>query len=207
LLPIDHLVFFKSSNNTILKSNPNVRADFSKVCKGRDIFNKIEDNERRYKQVKIGTEKMSELGKLILSQHSPRKINILEGYGLLEKDILSGVRCPSSTCYHIPMDYRKGKWICPKCNTLSKNGHIEALLVHFLLINPTITNKECQNLLHLPSRDSTQKFLLSLNLPTTGHTKNRQYHQWSYPESYFILEENQIKPIFCQEKVPACVLS
>lgn len=90
---------------------------------------------------------------------------------------------------------------------LVKNGHIEALLVHFLLINPTITNKECQNLLHLPSRDSTQKFLLSLNLPTTGHTKNRQYHQWSYPESYFILEENQIKPIFCQEKVPACVLS
>ncbi|MFJ7728274.1 nuclease-related domain-containing protein [Neobacillus sp. NPDC097160] len=175
LLPIDHLVFFKSANKTILKSNPNIRADFSKVCKGRDLFNKIEDCERRYKQVKIDPEKMYEIGKLILSQHSPKKINILETYGLMEKDIPNGVMCPNSTCSKIPMEYKKGKWICPKCHTLSKNGHIEALLVHFLLIKPTITNMECQNLLQLPSRDISQKFLLSLNLPSTGHTKNRLY--------------------------------
>jgi hypothetical protein len=213
LLPIDYLVFFKSTNKTILKTTLNSRSDFNKVCKGRDVFNKVDDCERRFKQVKVDTEKMNEIAQLLLSEHSPKPINILEEYSIMEKDTLNGVQCPNGNCSSIPMNYKRGTWICPKCQTSSKDGHIGALNIYFLLHKPTITNHECQTFLHLPTTNITQKILNSLNLPFTGHTKNRLYLQWPNSERFFKMEEMSLKQTYeshvnpCSQKVIECVLS
>ncbi|WP_142303692.1 nuclease-related domain-containing protein [Neobacillus soli] len=175
LLPIDTLVFLKSTN-TILKTNSADNADFNKVCKGRDLFNKIEKLEQRYNQVKVNNETIIQMGKLLLSQQSPKPINILEEYKLTAKDIRSGVCCPIETCRFIPMNYKRGKWNCPACHTTSNDAHLEALGDHFYLIKPTMTNIECRNFLHLPTYDTSQKILFKLNLPTTGKTKSRLYY-------------------------------
>ncbi|MEH7545154.1 nuclease-related domain-containing protein [Neobacillus vireti] len=186
LLPIDYLIFFKSTNKTILKTTA-TGADTTRICKGRDLLNKIEDCEKRYKQVKIQPEKLHEIAHFLLNKHTPKPIDILKEYDLTETDLHDGVQCPS--CTYIPMEYQRGKWVCPKCNHPSKTGHIEAINDYFLLIKPTITNHECQTLLHLPTSDITRKVLISLKLPTTGHTKNRLYHQWPASQSYLIIEE------------------
>ncbi|WHY80204.1 nuclease-related domain-containing protein [Neobacillus sp. WH10] len=187
VLPIDYLIFFKSTN-TILKTNPGERLDFSKVCKGRDVFNKIENLEQRYNHERVDNHIIIKIGDLLLSHHSPKPINILNEYNLTEKDIRSGVCCPNDKCHHIPINYKRGKWTCPICQTISKEAHIKALSDYFYLIKPMITNFEVQSFLHLPNNDITQKILLRLKLPTSGKTKNRIYH-------------------LCTKKVSACVLS
>ncbi|PGV51523.1 NERD nuclease [Bacillus sp. AFS037270] len=189
-LPIDYLIFFKSTNKTILKTT-GTNTDTTRISKGRDLFNKIEDCEKRYKQVKIQPEKLHEIAHFLLSKHNPKPIDILKEYDLTETDLHYGVQCPS--CNHVPMDYQRGNWICLKCSQPFKTGHIEAIKDYFLLIKPTITNHECQTILHLPTSDITRKVLISLNLPTTGHTKNRLYHQWLGSQSYLILEEQLLK--------------
>ena len=94
VFPVDTLIFFKSTS-TILKTNSGDKIDFTKVCKGRDIFNKIDSMEQRYQQEKINTETLTKIGNLLLSQHSPIPINILKEYNLTEKDIRNGVCCPN----------------------------------------------------------------------------------------------------------------
>ncbi|MFJ5713622.1 nuclease-related domain-containing protein [Neobacillus sp. NPDC093127] len=175
LLPIEQLVFFKSATKTILKTNPGDRTDFSKVCKGRDILNKINNLEQSYNQERVDSETITKIGKFLLSQHSPKPINILKEYNLTKKDIRSGVCCPNEICLHIPMTYKRGKWICTVCQTTSKDAHLDALSDHFHLLGTTITNFEFRNFLHLPTIHTSQKFLFRLNLPATGKTKNRKY--------------------------------
>lgn len=175
LPPIEHLVFFKSATKTILKTNLGDRTDFNKVCKGRDLFNKIETIEQRFNHERVDTQTITQIGKFLLSQHIPKPINILKEYKLTEKDIRSGVCCPNEKCQHIPMKYKRGKWICSSCLTTSKDAHLDALSDRFHLIGPTITNFEFRSFLNLPTIHTSQKFLIRLNLPATGKNKNRIY--------------------------------
>lgn len=130
-----------------------------------------------------------DIAQYLVSRHSPKQIDILQEYGLTVNDLPWGVLCQD--CTH-PMHYQKGIWHCPKCHSVSKDAHIEAINDHFLLIKPTITNRECQTILRLPTSDVTRRILITLDLPTTGHTKNRVYHQWAGDKSYQLMEEKII---------------
>ncbi|MDN3019024.1 nuclease-related domain-containing protein [Paenibacillus sp. BSR1-1] len=184
LLPIDYLVFFKSVN-TILKTTPGEIADFSRVCKARDIFNKIEVMENRYTHEWIDNQALNSMSKILLSQHSQKQINILEKYALMQKDIRSGVRCPE--CLNIAMNYKRGKWRCPICKISCKDAHIESLNDYFYLYKPFISNSEFRHFLHISSNDIAQKILLSLKLPSTGTTKDRKYHLHPKGDSLCVL--------------------
>jgi hypothetical protein len=172
-LPIEHLVFF-SNIKTNLKVNPGDNSDFSRVCKAREIFLKIDDFEKKFQQKKADITKIENLWKLLLSQHSPLQVNILNEYSLSTKDICTGVRC--SECKFIPMIYIRGKWSCPSCKHVSKDAHIDALYDYFHLFKPSITNSEFRQFLHLPTNDVSQKVLHSLNLQSTGNRKYRVYY-------------------------------
>jgi hypothetical protein len=176
LLPVDTLIFFKSTS-TILKSNAgDNKTDFTKICKGRDLFNKIEKIEQTYQQERIDTVTMENIAKLLLQQHSPKPINILKEFNLTEKDTRNGVCCPNKECNYIPMNYKRGNWQCPSCKTTSKTAHLTSLTHFYYLSKPTITNQELRAFLKLPSPNATQKVLYKLNLQTTGKTKDRLYY-------------------------------
>ncbi|MEH7075716.1 NERD domain-containing protein [Neobacillus drentensis] len=175
LLPVDTLIFFKSTS-TILKTSPGDKTDFTKVCKGRDLFNKIDQMEQMYQQEKIDSSTMMKIGNLLLEQHNPNPINILKEYNLTEKDLRNGVCCPNKECNFIPMNYKRGTWICPTCKTTSKDAYLTTLSHYNYLYKPTCTNHEIRVFLQLPSPNTTQKVLQRLNLQTTGTTKNRLYY-------------------------------
>ncbi|MCM3567401.1 NERD domain-containing protein [Neobacillus mesonae] len=149
MLPIDFLIFF-ASNKTILKTHSSTIRDAQKICKARDIFNKIYSLERQYNGKKIRYESLIDIGKLLLNQHVPEIIDILKEYGIVEKDILLGVRCPY--CSYIPMWYEKGKWRCPSCHTLtfSHETFREAIHDYCCLYKPTITNSKFRHFLFVP---------------------------------------------------------
>ncbi|WP_217269619.1 hypothetical protein [Neobacillus endophyticus] len=90
-----------------MKSN-HAHADFSKICKGREVLNKIENLEKQFPQEKVDKKALNKMAKLILSQHSPKSIKILAEYKLSKNDIQSGVCCPNENCLHIPMNYKRG---------------------------------------------------------------------------------------------------
>ncbi|MCH6266547.1 nuclease-related domain-containing protein [Neobacillus citreus] len=172
ILPIDQLVFF-SSIKTNLKTNSNDTNALKKVCKGRDLFNKIEALEKTFPQPRIDDNTLLKISNFLLSKHTPKKINILDKYGLTARDIISGVRCPH--CLNIPMNYSRGKWHCSICQTTSKDAYIEAIKDHFLLIKQSITNAELRSFLHLPTNDTAQKILFRLHLPYEGNNRARLY--------------------------------
>ncbi len=175
LLPVDTLIFFKSTS-TILKTNSGDKTDFSKICKGRDLFNKIEGMGQRYNHERIDNETMTKIGNLLLNQHSPKPINILKEYNLTEKDIRSGVCCPNEQCNYIPMNYKRGRWSCPACHIISDDVILKNLSHYFYLYKATITNQEARAFLHLSTIHTTQKQLHKLDLKTTGKTKDRIYY-------------------------------
>lgn len=172
-LPVEHLTFF-SSNSTFLKTKPGDTSDFSRVCKAREIFLKINDVENEFRRKKIDQTAADDLGKFILSQQTPKPINILEEFNLTVKDLRTGSRCPK--CSFAPMIYIRGIWSCPSCMHKSKDAHLEGVCDFLHLIKPTITNSEFRKFFQLPTDDISQKLLQASNLNSTGKTKNRFYH-------------------------------
>ncbi|CRK81385.1 nuclease-related domain-containing protein [Neobacillus massiliamazoniensis] len=172
LLPVEHLVFF-SSHHSYLKTKPSDTSDFSKVCKAREIFLKINDFENEYRRKKIDQQAADDLGNFIISQHTPKTINILEEFHLTTKNIRTGTCCPN--CSFTPMIYVRGIWSCPSCKQKSKDAHLEGIGDYLYLIKPTITNSEFREFFHLPNNNVPQKMLQSSNLNSSGKTKNRYY--------------------------------
>ena len=172
ILPIDYLVFFSNAKTKLL-SKQGDKTDFSRVCKGRNLFLKIDALEKTFQKPMISLQKVEEIINLLLSSHSPIPINILNEYHLTIKDILTGVRCPR--CSFITTIYHRGKWTCKSCNHSSNETLLEAIHDYFLILKPTITNSELRLFLHLPSMNISQKILKSLNLKFSGSKKNRIY--------------------------------
>lgn len=200
-LPIDHLVFF-SNTKTILKTNTNDYSSLEKVCKGRDLFNKIEGLEKKYTHPRVDDNTIMDLAKFLFSNHSPMKMDILKDYSLTSKDIRTGVCCPK--CLHIPMTYcKRRKWHCPVCEYISNDAFIAGVRDYFLLIKPSITNTECRSFLHIPTIDTAQKLLFLLNLPYSGSKRGRLYfpHSIEFP---VLSEKTSLKP---NRKVPHAFLN
>jgi hypothetical protein len=169
--PNDYLVFFSNVNKTNLKILPGDKSDFSRICKGRELFLKIDGFEKTYHQ-KNCTE-INEVGQLLLSSHSPKQIDIMDEYGLTKKDIRTGVRCPE--CSFIPMIYARGQFSCPACKCKTNDTLPEALQDYSHLYKPTITNSEFRDFIQISSPNIALKELRSLHLNSAGNTRNRQY--------------------------------
>ncbi len=77
-------------------------------------------------------------------------------------------------CLSFSMVRTKGKWICPSCQFVSKNAHIQAI-IDYLLINTTITNQQCRDFLVISSEHIAKHLLRSMKLSYVGKTNTRKY--------------------------------
>lgn len=105
--------------------------------------------------------------------HRPAKFSAMEKYDLNRSDLKSGVFCPA--CSGV-MKWWHGKWMCPRCGTVSRDAHYKALDGYALLISPYISTGECQSYLQLPGINTAQRILKKMNLTHSGGTKTRKYH-------------------------------
>ncbi|WP_160112556.1 nuclease-related domain-containing protein [Salicibibacter kimchii] len=111
--------------------------------------------------------------KALRKAHRPARYCAMEKYELSRVDLKNGVFCPG--CSGV-MKWRHGKWMCPRCGTLSRDAHHKALHDYALLISPYISTGECQAYLQLPEINTAQRILKKLNLTHSGGTKARKYH-------------------------------
>jgi hypothetical protein len=169
-IPIEYLVII-SNPSTIIKP-PNRSTDISRrILHSPNLLDKINDLEKIYSDEKISAKELRKLNRLLLKNHTPPKPQYFQ---VPRNEIMTGVQCPN--CSLFAMERYKRNWHCPHCSHQSKDAHIQAIEDYFLLISPTITNKEFREFLHLPSRHAASKMLSSMNLPFKGENKGRIYY-------------------------------
>lgn len=168
--PMDYLVTI-SFPKTIIKSDDDTI--FQKILHAEHIVNKILELAKTHKTPLFDEKTLRKFKKTFLKASSPPDIIILEIWDIDPSEILTGVICPY--CQHLPMIRLHSRWYCPNCKLESKNAHIQAIEDYFLIFKDTITNKECREFLHIPSRRTVEYILRSMSLVAAGTTKGTTY--------------------------------
>ncbi|MFC4802681.1 nuclease-related domain-containing protein [Neobacillus sp. GCM10023253] len=172
--PIEVLAVMTRSSS-VIKIAPGYHEAEKKIVKAGNLLRKIEELENRYTAERIDQKTIGKIKRLVLSKHTPLKIDVLRKFDIGIKEIIQGVCCPR--CLHIPMQYRRQKWYCPVCELLSQDAYIEAINDHFLIVKNSLTNRELREFLHIPSSRQATYLLNLKKLPSTGSNKGRIYYQ------------------------------
>ncbi|MGG3467793.1 NERD domain-containing protein [Neobacillus pocheonensis] len=173
-IPIENLVSVCKPSTEILIS-PGYKEAEQKVIKAYNLLTKVDELEEKYSENRITKNTLKQMIKLLLEQHTPQKIDILNYFQIKGEELIPGVQCPR--CLYIPMDYKRACWICPKCLLFSKDAFLNGINHYFLLIKPSFNNPEIRKFLLMPSSRTITSNLPKLNLPYTGTKRGRIYHQ------------------------------
>ncbi len=138
-----------------------------KSCSRKKSFNSslrvtIETLHNNHTKEYLSTKDLKKLKNLLIKRHTLHDPDLLSQLQITKDELLTGVHCPH--CFTIPMERIHGKWICLACKTVSKDAHLNALRDYYLLIQPTITNQQLRNYLHIDSRKTASYLLQSLKM-------------------------------------------
>jgi hypothetical protein len=170
-LPLEFLVTY-SNHGSILQNPSKNQEIYDRVCKGGKLVFKVEEYQTRYQKEYLSLKELKKLTKLLIKSHGPEKAGISK-YNITPSEIIPGILCPACDRFH--MERISRSWYCPHCGTTSSNAHEQAIHDYFLLIGPTITNKQLRRFLLLQSRSIATYLLSNMNLQHTGSSKNREY--------------------------------
>ncbi|RIW33285.1 NERD domain-containing protein [Bacillus salacetis] len=171
-LPIETLVI-STSNKAILQTTHGNKTVQEKVIHKEYFPFKISKLEKQYTEKIISTSGLHFLSNLLLQSHTPQIPDILNNYDISPTEILTGVHCPG--CDYLPMKRKKGRWVCPKCDSIAKHAHIKALIDYSLLICPKITNAEARRFLRIDSSSTVKRLLGATCTRFQGNNKSRLY--------------------------------
>ncbi|MCD8503269.1 MAG: NERD domain-containing protein [Bacillaceae bacterium] len=143
---------------------------------------RIEQLKDTFHEISITEKQIQKLTKLFIKNNSPKIHDILQLFNIRIDELLTGVQC--SQCDELSMEKEKLFWKCPQCQYVTKDAHIQALIDYFLLVQPTIRNRDLRYYLNINSRFVTNRLIAPLNLPSSGPTKNREYHLYPLYENY-----------------------
>lgn len=139
------------------------------VAHGEHIPKKIMQMETQYQKETPAKLQHRKMGAAILKESYDFDFNILGKYGVIRADILPGVHCPK--CGFLGMDRRHTNWKCKKCDNKYKYAHLRAIKDYFLLINSSLSNKECRWFLQLHSRSVATRILQNSGLEYNAKRK------------------------------------
>ncbi|MFE8696525.1 nuclease-related domain-containing protein [Cytobacillus sp. FJAT-53684] len=173
-IPIEFLIII-SKPSTIIQTAPGYMKMLQKVLHVQFLLSRIEKISSSYKKEIISSKELKKVCRALLKEHTPETFDPLQFYKILSNEILTGALCDKCQST-LPLERHYGTWFCPKCQTKDKNAHIRAINDYFLLNNdPSISNQQFREFLHLSSASIAKKLLISMNLPFKGHYKDRVY--------------------------------
>ena len=178
IIPIESLVTVCKPSTEIIINQGYAEAE-KKVVRAYDLLTKVDELEEIHCVKKLNQKIINQVINLLITQHSPLKIDILNYFQMTEVEIIPGVQCPR--CLYMPMDYRRGHFICPVCLLFSKEAFNNGINDYFLLIKPSFTNPEIRKFLQMPSPRTTASNISKQNLSYTGTKRGRIYHQPTLP--------------------------
>ncbi|GGA64474.1 nuclease-related domain-containing protein [Ornithinibacillus halotolerans] len=116
---------------------------------------------------------ITKLNHMLRKSHTPYKPDYLSKYGITNQYLVRGIVC--NNCDHYPLIYSSRTWHCSNCGKKNKLAHEQKILDYFLLHKPTITNRECRELLQIDSPKVVYRLLNSMNLRYSGKNLGRKY--------------------------------
>jgi Nuclease-related domain len=172
-IPIETLVVI-THPSAIIDASPTYKDASEIVIKSSSLPQKFESLTRKYPTPILTQKQIKKLIKLLSKTSSLYNPDVCELFQIKKDDLIRGVFCQS--CTPSLMQFKRGTWYCPFCNSSSKTAHIEALEDYAYLISLNITTTECRDYLKLSSNKQAYQILCSLKLPYTGNRKSRHYH-------------------------------
>lgn len=179
-IPIEHFVIIGNST-TQIKTSPDNSRLYETVFHSEKIITKMEELSKIHKRTILKPSNFNRVSQLILSNHKDDNPNIIDTFGIQKKEIIKGVRC--SACKNFSMIRAHGTWKCSHCYAYSKDAHKQAILDYLLIVDSHVTNKQCQEFLHVFKPQIVYRLLASMNLPTSGNDGGKTYHL--PPPDYF----------------------
>ncbi|RSD25539.1 nuclease-related domain-containing protein [Mesobacillus subterraneus] len=178
--PIFHLVVISNPNTIIKSNNPQL---YNTVVKGDVLLNRVQQIDQKNSKEVFTAKELKKLSNMLLKKHTPQHPDLLKFYSLTDEDFHKGVECPA--CSSFGMFREKWHWMCPHCGHTSKSAHYGAIMDHFLLYKPTMTNQEFRDIAKIDSLKSANRMLSFMNLPATGINKGRIYHMPADIDTFF----------------------
>lgn len=170
-VPIEGYGIF--NQNTIVTIDKGYYEADKYIHKSDSLLSVIRKLETIYKTPVLTPKELLRIKKRLLAKNTPLQKNILETYHMEAGSLKKGVFCPQ--CDYLGTIYKWGEWHCPSCSHKSKDAHLHALEDYYLLIGPSITNKQLREFLNLPSISVATKLLVSLKLKKTGKNRTTVY--------------------------------
>ncbi|MBD8069520.1 nuclease-related domain-containing protein [Bacillus sp. PS06] len=169
-IPIEPIVVI-THQSAHIHADPSVAKN---IIKNTYLIEKVKDLQSTFKEPIFTKKELQHIAKLLVKHHSPKELNLLESYHLLESELLTGVHCPQ--CNKIPMEHHRGNWTCLHCGYQSKEAHLGTIRELLLLTNQkTLTNQQLRKMLNLTSASISRNYLKSMSLTSGGSTRNRVY--------------------------------
>ena len=117
---------------------------------------------------------LREIAEIIFRSHTEyNPFPLCEKYRIEPLDLLTGVRC--EICGSFGMQAVFKGWCCVSCRHVSRYAHLQAFLDYFMVVNQTMTSKECREFLHLPHTNKTSRLLQQVDATAVGENKGRKY--------------------------------
>ncbi|MRH41278.1 NERD domain-containing protein [Aquibacillus halophilus] len=173
-LPVDFIIGIINPK-TIVEAHPDSQHIFQFILHLPHIKNEFLEVKSNYNEECLTLRELSEISGQLVRSHSPKVPDIHTPFGLKRSDFQRGVQCPN--CLFLGMNRENRKWHCPRCYTVSKTAHLQAIDDYLLLINPSITNQQCKELLLLKDRHISYKLLSRSGLPFSGTNRGRVYYR------------------------------
>jgi hypothetical protein len=170
-IPIETLAII-SKTTTIFDTTDDDPEVYKKLIYAESFLTKIKALEKKYTTPILSKNKLLRLTQLLLHSHINHFLDIQQKYGISRSEIKNRVQCLN--CKSFEVNYISANWHCSFCNFRSKMAHIPALNDYSLLINRTITRKECMEFLQIKSHQA-KHLLSSMNLPKIGSKRGTKY--------------------------------
>ncbi|RYG71612.1 NERD domain-containing protein [Lentibacillus lipolyticus] len=178
-IPIETLVVIAYPSTIIenIHDDPDV---YNKIIHRESLHEHLDRLNGKYPDTILTNAKLKNISHALVDENTPLRTNPLELHGVSDKHLIKGIPCP--TCYSTPMKRLYRNWKCPACLTLDPKAHERIIFDHFLLHQPTITNKICRSLLQIDSPKTAYAIIKSMNLPGSGNNRGRVYYSPSIDE-------------------------
>lgn len=163
-LPIYPAVVFPFNNAIITPPDSNIP-----IIIGRDLINFIQ--KLPVNKPVVNPQKVA--GIVEKANEPYHRFPLASYYGIDETAILKGVEC--SACGQIPMTRLKGSWKCLRCGVTDRHAHVQAILDFYMLLSPTMTNRQCRDFLGLRNRHEATRMLSNISTTREGRTHNSIY--------------------------------
>ncbi|SFD37250.1 Nuclease-related domain-containing protein [Lentibacillus persicus] len=172
-IPIETLVVvaFPSTIIENVREDPDV---YKKIIHNESLHQHLDRLNNNFTEEQFTKADLRNLCKTLLHEDTALRTDLLQKHHLTERHLIKGIPC--ERCQHYPMKRLYKKWQCPNCYSTSFKAHQRVILDYFLLHGPTITNKECREILQIDSPRTAHTLLNSMHLQHDGRNKGRKYY-------------------------------